>query len=400
MITQEALIILENELNAVKHFDRQYDPMFEVKGAKIGNILNLRKPPRFLTSLGQALNLEDATETSVPLVLTQQRQCAIAFTSQELGLQVDDFTKRFVRPQIATVANMIDYDGLGQYINVYNEIGTPGTVPNTRLTYLLAQQRMNEEAAPFKNRVNIMTPAQNTYLVDAQAGLFQASDKIREQYNTGMQGTGLGFDSMIDQNCRVQTVGLQGGSPVVNGANQVGNSLVTNGWTASTVVLNAGDVISIGTLAAGVLAVNPQNRQSTGALRQFAVTANVTSDSSGNATIPISGPSGFGIVTAGPFQTVTQSPATGYVINVQGAAGTSSLRGLAFVADEAFAMGCADLPLYSGTAIAERVASHLLGMSLRMMAAYDIFEDRQPCRLDVLYGFVTKYAELAVRICN
>jgi hypothetical protein len=400
MITQEALIILENELNAVKHFDRQYDDKFEVEGAKIGNILNLRKPPRFLTSLGQALQLEDATETSVPLVLTQQRQCAIAFTSQELGLQVDDFTKRFIRPQVATISNMIDYDGLGQYVNVYNEIGTPGTVPSTRLIYLQAQQRLNEEAAPFKNRKNIMTPAQNTYLVDAQAGLFQASDKIREQYNTGMMGTGLGFESAIDQNCRNQVVGKLGGSPVVNGAGQTGNSLVTNGWTASTVVLNLGDVISLGTTSAGVLAVNPQNRQSTGALRQFVVTANVTSDASGNATIPISGPSGFGIVTAGPFQTVTQSPATGYVVNVQGAANTSSLRGLAFVADEAFAMGCADLPLYTGVDIGERVASKELGMSIRMIRAYDIFEDRAPCRLDILYGFVTKYPELAVRIAN
>jgi P22 coat protein - gene protein 5 len=350
--------------------------------------------------LGQALQLEDATETSVPLVLTQQRQCAIAFTSQELGLQVDDFSKRFIRPQVATMSNMIDYDALGQYVNVYNEIGTPGTVPSTRLIYLQANQRLNEEAAPFKDRVNIMSPAQNTNLVDAQAGLFQASDKIREQYNSGRQGLGLGVDSMIDQNVRLQTVGKQGGSPVVNGSGQTGNTLITNGWTANNAVLNLGDVISIGTLTSGVLAVNPQNRQSTGALRQFVVTANVTADGSGNATIPISGPSGFGIVTAGPFQTVTQSPTTGMVINVQGAASTSSLRGLMFVSDEAFAMGCADLPLYGGVDIGERVASKEIGMSIRMIRAYDIFEDRAPCRLDVLYGFVTKYPELCVRIAN
>jgi len=393
-------MVLVNELNAAKHFDRQYDDRFGVEGAKIGNILNLRKPPRFLTSLGQALQLEDATETSVPLVLTQQRQCSIAFSSQELGLSVDDFSKRFIKPQVATVANMIDYDALGQYINVYNEIGTPGTVPSTRLTYLQAAQRLNEEAAPFKERVCIMTPAMNTNLVDAQAGLFQASDKIREQYNTGMQGIGLGFQFQLDQNCRNQVVGKQGGTPLVNGANQTGNSIITNGWTASAAVLNAGDVISFGTLTAGSLAVNPQNRQSTGALRQFVVTANVTADGSGNATIPISGPSGFGIVTAGPFQTVTQSPASGAAVNVQGAASTSSLRGLAFVSEEAFALGCADLPLYGGVDIGERVASKELGMSIRMIRAYDIFEDRAPCRLDCLYGFVTKYPELACRIAN
>lgn len=393
-------MILENELNASKHFTREYDDRFGVEGAKIGNVINLRKPPRFLSSLGQALQLEDATETSVPLVLTQQRQCSIAFTSQEMSLQVDDFAKRFIRPQVATVANQIDFDALGQYINVYNEVGTPGTVPSTRLLYLQAGQRLNEEAAPFKDRVCIMTPAMNTNLVDAQAGLFQASDKIKEQYNSGRQGLGLGFDFAIDQNCRNQVVGLLGGTPVINGANQTGNSIITNGWTASRVVLNAGDVISFGTLTAGSLAVNPQNRQSTGALRQFVVTAAVSSDVSGNATIPISGPSGFGIVTAGPFQTVTQSPASGATINIQGAASTSSLRGLAFVADKTFALGCADLPLWGGTDIAERVSSKEIGLSIRMIRSYDIFEDRAPCRLDVLYGLTTMYPELAVRIAN
>lgn len=344
--------------------------------------------------------MEDSTETSIPLVLTQQRQFAMSFSSQELGLQIDEFQKRLIRPAIATLANMVDYDAMGQFINVYNEVGVPGTVSGTRLLYLQANQRLNEEAAPFEDRVNIMTPAQNTALVDAQAGLFQSSDKIREQYNSGLQGMGLGMSSFIDQNCRLQTVGAQGGSPVVNGANQTGNSLITNGWSNSKTVLNAGDIITLGTLTAGSIAVNPQNRQSTGALRQFVVTANVTSDGSGNATIPISGPGGFGIVTAGPFQTVTASPATGAVVNVNGAANTSSLRGMLFVKDEAFAMGCADLPLFGGLNIVERASSKDLGISLRILQAYDIFEDRAPIRGDFLYGFCTKYPELAVRICN
>lgn len=344
--------------------------------------------------------MEDATETSIPLVLTQQRQFAMAFSSQELGLQIDDFSKRIVKPAIATLANMVDFDGNGQFINLYNEVGTPGTVPTARLTYLQAAQRLNEEAAPFEDRVCIMTPAMNTNLVDAQAGLFQASDKIREQYNSGMMGLGLGFQFRLDQNSRNQVVGAQGGTPLVNGANQTGNSIITNGWSNSKKVLNAGDVITFGTLTAGVLAVNPQNRQSTGALRQFVVTADVTSDGSGNATIPISGPSGFGVVTAGPFQTVTASPANAAAVNVNGAASTSSLRGMAFVSDLTFAMGCADLPLYGGLDIAERASSKDLGISLRILRAYDIFEDRAPIRGDFLYGFVTQYPETGVRIAN
>jgi hypothetical protein len=209
----------------------------------------------------------------------------------------------------------------------------------------------------------------------------------------------LGADWYMDQNTRTQTVGLQGGTPVVNGANQSGNALITNGWTATTQVLNVGDVISIGSAATGPHAVNPQNKQSTGSLRQFVVTANVVSDGGGNATIPISGPGGLGLVNAGPFQTVDALPLNGASINVQGAASTNSPRGLGFHKD-AFAFACADLPLWEGVHKAERISDKQLGMSIRLICAYDINLDRAPWRLDILYGWSTIYPELAVRVAS
>ena len=62
--------------------------------------------------------------------------------------------------------------------------------------------------------------------------------------------------------------GTPGGTPVVNGADQNDTTLVTDGWSTSTTVLKAGDFISI------------ENRL-------HMVTADVTSDGSGNATIDI-----------------------------------------------------------------------------------------------------------------
>jgi len=66
-------------------------------------------------------------------------------------------------------------------------------------------------------------------------------------------------------------LGSAGGTPLVNGASQTGSSLVTDGWTVSTTVLKAGDIISIGTNGSKV----------------YRVTSDVTSDVSGNATINI-----------------------------------------------------------------------------------------------------------------
>ena len=47
--------------------------------------------------------------------------------------------------------------------------------------------------------------------------------------------------------------------------------------------------------------------------------------------------------------------------------------------------------------MAARVSDKQLGISSRMVRAYDINTDQFPCRLDVLYGWATLRAELACR---
>jgi hypothetical protein len=393
MITRESLRILENNLVFSKFVRRDFDDSFGRAGAKIGTVLNIRKPPRYTGRVGQGLQIEDATETSVPLVLNTQRGVDIAFTSQDLALSIDDFSDRFIKPAIANVANFMDFDGLAQYLNVYNTIGTPGTVPNALLTYLQAGQRMDEEAAPRDNqRSLVISPAMQAVIVDTLKGLFHESTEIDRQYLEGTMGRTIGFKWSMDQNIRVQTVGVLGGAPQVNLAGQTGNTLNTNGWTAVALQrLNVGDVFTID----GVYAVNPQNRQSTGSLRNFVVTAPGVSDGGGLMTISISP----AITVTGPFQTVTASPANLANLNIYGAASTSTPQGLAFHKD-AFAMGSADLPLPGGVDMAARVSDKQLGLSIRLVRAYDINTDRFPCRLDILYGWTTLYAELACRVAS
>lgn len=403
MITREALRVLENNLTFTKYIRRDFDDSFGRAGAKIGTVLNIRKPARYAGRVGQGLSIEDATETQVPLTLTTQRGVDIAFTSQDLALSVDDFSDRFVRPAVANVANNIDYDGLTQYVNVYNQIGTPGTVPNLLLTYLQAGQKLDEEAAPRDNlRALIISPAMQATILDALKGLFQSAQDIATQYESGKMGLAIGFKWSMDQNVNVNTIGVLGGTPTVTNSSSVGATLVTQAWTSAALLrLKKGNMFTIGSGATGVYAVNPQSKQSTGALRCFVATTDGSSDGSGNMTINIS-PS---IVVSGPFQNVTGSTgpitgaSSGATINVNGAASTQSPQGLAFHKD-AFALGCADLPLPGGVDMAARVSDKQLGLSLRLVRAYDINTDRFPTRLDILYGWVTLYAELACRVAS
>jgi P22 coat protein - gene protein 5 len=397
MITREALRVLENTLVFTKFVRRDFDDNFGKSGAKIGTVLNIRKPPRYIGRVGQGLSIEDATETSVPLVLNTQRGVDIAFTSLDLALNIDDFSERFIRPAIANVANFIDYDGLQQYKNVFNEVGTPGTVPNALLTYLNAGVALDNQAAPRdRERSLVISPQMQATIVDALKGLFQESDEIARQYEMGTMGRTIGMKWSMDQNVPTQVVGLQGGTPITTSAvGQVGSSILTQGWTGTVVILNQGDIIQF----TGCYSVNPQNRQSTGVLANWVVTANVTSAGGGTATIPIAGPGGLGIVTSGPFQNASASPTASSTIFVNGASATSSPRGLAFHKD-AFAMGCADLPLPGGVDMASRVSDKQLGMSIRLIRAYDINTDRFPTRLDFLYGWTTLYPELACRVAS
>lgn len=399
MVTREAQRILENNLVFTKNVDRRYDDQFARDGAKIGATLTIRRPARYTTSTGAALAIQDFNETSTTLTINTQRHVDTNFTSQDLTLSLDDFSRRVLKPKMAALANQIDFDGMALYADCHNTVGTPGTVFGTSAVALAAGQRLNEESVPMDDeRAFIISAASNAALVENLKGLFQSSDKIADQYESGNMGVALGFKFSVDQNVNTHTVGPLGGTPLVNGANQgiltgyaATTALITDGWTAAAALrLNRGDVFTI----AGVFAVNPQNRQSTGVLRQFVVTSNTSSDGAGNATITISP----AIIAGGQFQNVTARPADNAAITVLGAANTLTPQNLAFHR-EAFTLATVDLEDVSKYG-AWGSRSNYKGISLRVARQYRIGTDDVPCRIDVLYGWRTIYPELACRVAG
>lgn len=388
MITREALRLLENNLVMAKLVNREYDGEFGVEGRKIGDTLNVRKPARYIGRTGPTASIEDHVETSVPVVLDQQFGVDLKFTSKELALSLDDFSDRVLAPAVSTIANYIDRKLLELYSSVYNVVGTPGTTPNALSTYLNASVKLDNEACPRDQfRYIVIPPVAEAAIVDALKGLLVPGTTIGQQFATGRMGQAAGFTWYSDQNVVAHAIGAYSGTPVVNGANQTGATLVTEGWSAGS-QLHKGDVITV----AGVYAVNPMTRESTGQLRQFVVTQNAQADGTGNMTISISPP----IITTGAFKTVTNSPADNASITVFGSAGTVTPQGVAFHRD-AFVLVTADLPLPPGTD-ASRVADPKNKLSIRMVRQYDITNDVVVCRLDVLFGVACLRPELACRI--
>lgn len=331
----------------------------------------------------------------------------ISFTSAELALTLDDFSERILKPAVATVANKIDYDGLALYNQIYNAVGSPGSTPNELRTYLQANGALDDEAAPMDGlRTCVINPDAQIEIVDALKGLFQSSEKISEQYAQGKMGTAIGLDWQMDQNVRQHTVGAYGAGPLyvktTVAASQA--TLELKGLTTTTGTLKIGDVFTV----AGVYAVNPQSRQSTGKLRKFVVIAGstgtfgayaagvYTADGSGYVTPTISPTITLSSVAAG---TVDAYPVQDALVTVLGTTAQSYFNNLVFHRD-AFCLGMADLPLPRGVDMAGRISDKQLGMSIRLVRAYDIGTDTFPCRLDVLYGWQVLYPQLACRVAG
>ena len=389
---------------------RQYDDKFAIEGAKIGTTINLRKPPRYVGRTGPALQVESSVETYVPLTLGTQFGVDMAFTTQDLTMNISDFSDRFIKPAVAAVANKIDYDGLQQFYNVYNLVGTPGqltgatapTQAQSTAAILAARARLNQEAAPVdEERHIVVDPATEVGIVNGLTNLFNPQGTISSIFQKGALGDNtLGFNFAMDQNVGNFTAGtFIVGTDTLAVAAQAGGSVQTNAQTAFSLsaTITSGKTLTAGTVFTipGVYAVNPQNRQSTGALRNFVLTAGVTGTGSSQTLSVFLTP-----VFSGQFQNVTSTTGTiptGTAIILSGNSGSAAsyAQALAFHKD-AFALGTADLLLPQGVDMAGRASAD--GVSIRLVRQYDINSDQLPCRLDVLYGWSTIYPELATRV--
>lgn len=390
-ILDESLMILENNLSFTGRSNREYSKEFAVSGAKIGSTVNARKPNRFVGTTGPNLNIENVNETSVPISLTTQFHVDFTFSSQELTLIVDEFADRYLKPAMATIANKIDFDGLALAANVANNVGTVGTVPNDIKALLDAGVKLDNEATPRDGqRTVVWDAATNGSMVKAAAGLFNPARSIGAQYESGIfQASSLGFDVGMDQNVNVFTTGTRTNG-TVSGASQTGSTLNVTGLGAGGTVAK-GDTFTL----AGVFGVNPQNRQSTGVLRQFTVTAAATADGSGNAALSIF-PAINTSASNQQYQTVTAGPANAAAVTWDIAASTQYSANLAYHKD-AFTLATADLEDVAqyGAWGARRMHK---GISLRIARQYAIGTDTVPVRIDVLYGWAAVYPELACKI--
>lgn len=401
IIAKEALMQLKNSLHMSNRVHREYRDEF----VKIGETVSIRKPVKFYTADGATRVNQDVSEKTTSITINKRKHVSWGFSTQDLTLTVEDYSERYIKPAMITLANTMDRDGHALYSSVFNAVGTPGTTPNTFARVSPAAQRLDEMAVPSDRRTLLLNPAAHYAIAGDQTGLGAWDGKVKSAYEAAMIGRIAGMEAMATQNVTNHTVGVATGTPQVNGANQnvtyanaTGDNtqtLITDGWTNSTTgILKKGDVFTI----AGVFAVNPVPGEGTTGkqvmpyLQQFTVMADANSGAStGPATLTISP----AIITSGPFQTVSAAPADNATITVLGTGGVSYPQNLAFHRN-AFALVTVPLELPDGAAFKARQSSD--GLSVRVVKDYDIDTDDDVIRIDILYGWKAIYPDLATRL--
>ena len=400
MIAKEALMQLENNLVFANRVHREYKKEFS--GGQ-GSTVAIRRPVKFQTSNGATLALQDVEEKSTNITVNQRKHVAWEFATQDLTLSIEEYSERYIKPAAITLAQTVDRSISSLYSSVWNAVGNVASTPSSFADIARAAQRMDEMAVEMSDRTMAVNPAAAYAIANNQTTLNGVGDVKRTAYERANVGTIANFDMYQSQNIATHQVGPLGGTPAVVGAatnvtyaaavgSNWSQTLPTNGWTAAAALrVRAGDVFTI----ANVFAVNPVPGEGSKAvmpyLQQFTVLENASSDAAGAATLTISPP----IITSGPHQTVSAVPANGALLTFVGAANAFIPQNMGFHKN-AFALVTVPLEMPDGASFKARESYN--GLSMRVIKDYDIVNDTDRIRLDILYGVKAIYPDLACRL--
>jgi hypothetical protein len=394
-IAKEALMLLDNNLVLGGLVNRAYEAEFDktLNGYKVGATVPVRKPAKYTVRSGAVASGQASTEKTTNIAVNIQEGVDLQFTSADMTLNISNFSERFLKSAMIALANSVDMKITALYKNVWNWVGTPGTVLTSFAGAAKAGQRLDEMSVPGGERIGALCPADNWGLLGGLTGSF-VQDIARPAIERAKLPTVGNIDWYGVQNVQSQTVGTKAGTPLVNGASQSvtydgtnTQNLITDGWTASSAILNQGDVFTL----AGVFALNPVSKIVMPYLQQFVVNAGISADGTGNATLSISP----AIITSGAFQTVSAAPADNAVITVLGTASTAYTQSMVFHKN-AFALCMVPMERPEGAVKVARESYK--GLSVRLIPYYDGTNDVGNWRLDILYGVKAIYPDLATRL--
>src|SRR4051812_5925780 len=107
-VTKEIARGFMNKVVFFTNTNRTYDDQYKQGGAKVGSTVNARLPQRFVATDGQALQVQNLYDQTVPITLTNQKNVAFSWSSAQATTDLDNVRQRYTNPGADTLANAAD----------------------------------------------------------------------------------------------------------------------------------------------------------------------------------------------------------------------------------------------------------------------------------------------------
>jgi hypothetical protein len=410
MVADRVLFDKLNQLTLSRHVFTGYREEFHAQGRfQKGDTVRVHLPNQYRTQSGPDItgSIPDQQENSANITVDVHDVVPLDFTAQQLTLDIEDLSRKYLQKAANALANKVDYNGCSEFVNIYNSVGTPGTVPATFAALADGAQRMDEESVPRDRRVGVLGPVAHWAMADGELKSVFQQNIVDTMVRRGFIGRFALMDFFMDQNIKNHTTGTEAtradGTSTVQVASapaEGATAVALKGLTASTGTITAGDVLTFATVGG----VNTESGDAWGsaALRQFVCTATATADASGLATVSVSPKiiSSAASTKLLPYQTVDDLPATNDNVTITGSASTAYPQNMLFEPD-CFALTMVPFmrPDSAGQSVKWGSASdERLGLSITFSSGFAIQTFIEYYRLDTLYGWDTPRPELGVRL--
>lgn len=393
-ITLECLEVAHEKCSFLSTINRQYDDSFT--GDPNGGSLRIKQPFQYTRRQGsRIMDVQDSAGTSTTLTAATQDGVDMKFNSQELSQKMTAFSKNHIEPAMSVLVSGIEADILAARTkDIYNLVGTAGTVPGTSGDYSAvndARAKLNQGLAPKDgNRAVQMDSIVMGSVSYAAKALFQDNTQIKEAFREGFISRNAMADWYENERTYTHTNGSSDNVGTVNDTVATGDEAVTLASMGVSKTITAGSVITF----AGCYDVHPETKTAYSHLKQFVVTAATSSDGAEAATVAVSPAINFASTAA---QNCSAIPTDGGAATIVGAASTSYSQSLMYHKD-AFAFVTAPLPMMADAA--KCVVKTKDNLSIRLWTGSDIRNDEVLTRLDILYGSATLRPEWAARITS
>lgn len=400
MITRESLRVLHQKCNFLANVTKGYDDSFAQVGAKIGNTLRIRLPIQYSTGTGSTISTgtgADTIQTSTTLPVTSRRHIPMRFTTEEMTLDIDEFSDRHIKPAMTKLAAMVENDCIGTALTGTAQLHQAATLATPVYKDIMEVRKILQESlTPEDARTVLLDPQLCVDLNDAFKGLFNDQKSISKQYLEGLITRAQGFDFYENTLLPDYTSGAEDtGDAAYNvaGASQEKTLSATSSdpntqtltVDTGTKTITNGQVFTIAT----VYDVHPESKATRGTLKRFTVTAGAQATATSLTITPA-------IILTGPHQNVSTSPPNAGAITFLNADTLTTFHQSLAFQKGAFAFATADLVKPPSEECSRQVFE---GISMRMVSnAYAVLTDKLVTRLDILYGFKVIRPEMAVKL--